>query len=287
MRISVIAILITMFVAANAAPIDTILYNKVQSTIPNVDQGQFNALIKNAGQWGSFFARYSPRDQIHTITGINFDINVGGKSHNLTPFSDFGALKWGTRIEHLSSKLYVSGAGGLSYGIVTASVGERSGDHILMRTGYGWSHGNTNQMYNDVRYKSCKRRVFKKKCKWKTKKVARGLNTQEVNTVQMGMIKNAHIGALTKIPKSLTSAPLLQAGNNTGNSNILFGVNANEVIQAVTSLVHGTGTPTLVNNLRGYVTSPRKGAFTHTSSKGTFKINLEYTANKYVVTVSL
>jgi hypothetical protein len=289
-----ITILIALAVSANAASIDAILYSKVASSYRKVSSTSFNRYAHSLGRWGARYSRNVNRNALNSVKNERRTIRVGGTSRTVRPYADFEALRWGTKMEHLESHKYVSGAGRYSWGIVTASIGVRTGENVQMRTSLGWAQAKTRQLYKAVRYRHCRRRLFRKKCSWRTKNIARGLVQSEVNLVALGMLQYAHIGALSKLPKrlfanneaqefTLASAPILGAGDS--EANILYKVKTTELIKAVSALVSGTGTPTLVNNLKGYVSRPRNGRINHSSSKGTFKITLSWSAGVFKVTV--
>lgn len=145
MRTSTITILIAIFVTANAAQIDSILYNKVRVSTPATADATFNVYASGLGKWGARHASQVNRHQLHTIIGQNFPVQAGGVTHNLKPFGDFLALKWGTQFEQLKSHKYISGAGGSSWSVLTASIGIRTGETVSMRTAYGWAQAQTKQ----------------------------------------------------------------------------------------------------------------------------------------------
>lgn len=285
--------------AVQAASIDSIIYNKVRVSTPNVNDASFNRYSSRLGKWGARHAKRVHKNHLHTVVNQKYSVKAGGRTHTLKPFADFMALKWGTKFEHLESKQFVSGAGGWSWSVLTASIGVRTGDYVDMRTAYGWSQAATKQQKKGVRYKHCKRRWFRKKCKWRTKYVNRGLVTSEVNLINMGMLKYSHQGAMSRMPKALFATQdgteteedldmglkFADLGAGFKESNILYSIPQSQIGSAGATLCNGTSTPTLMRNLAGYARSPRNGTFYHSSRLGTFRYTLTWNARARTFTV--
>lgn len=102
------------------------------------------------------------------------------------PFADVENLRWGTRHQkiHLDHSIHVPG---ISYFKVLASVGERSGNAITYRAGYGWSYGTAQQLYNTVSVRKCRRRLFSKKCWNENVRIPRGVFPHELDLVGKGL----------------------------------------------------------------------------------------------------
>jgi hypothetical protein len=296
MKLSV-TILLAILAVANAQTIDSILYQKVQKSLPIVDEARFTALTANKSQNGSFFSDRVRRNWIHTRIAKSYDITLPTKKYTAKPYADFMALKWGTKLEYLESNKFVSGAGGTSWAVVTASIGVRVNEDIEMRTVIGWSHAVTNQMYNHVTYRSCKRRFFVKKCHNETRRVPRGLTSAELTVIQYGLVRNAHRGALEKMPKQLFANSEeemdseLERHFNLANGPVetmkLFEVKANELASAVSSLVRDTATPSLTANCQGFEKSPRNGVIHHITSFGKFTVNINWDGKSFTVSSTI
>jgi hypothetical protein len=294
--------LIALTAVVTAAPIDAILYRKIAKSTPSLSSSTFNRYASNLYKTGSRYSRRIHRNSLGKVRNQSFTFKAGGRTHRVYPFREFMALRWGEKLEHLESKKYISGAGRYSWGYVTASIGQRnSNGYVDMRTAWGWTQAKTKQMYKRIRYRSCRRRWFRKRCKWKTKSVKRGLSTGEMNVLHTGMLRYAHQGALSKIPSRLsTEAPeLMEEGFNLSQdlkmadltagyrqSDILYKIKKNELIQAVASLVEGTATPSLKNQSKGYITRPRSGVIYHRSKRGNFKLTLRYASGLFTIIAS-
>lgn len=235
MRSVTLIVLLTLAIIAKAdvgAQVDSILYQKVVNSTPAIDQAFFDTVCQGTSQLGYRYANESNRHELHNLTNVPHAVSIGGAGQLIYPFADFEALKWGEKIEHLESRKFVSGAGGWSWGVVTASVGIRVDETVYMRSAVGTSMAQTKQMYQSISYQSCKKKWFKKKCHTAWRNEPRGLTHDEVNVINTGLGKFAHLGALTQLPQQVSS-PVVSKGltfNMLGNfaeGTLLFNVQPN------------------------------------------------------------
>lgn len=183
MKTAYIAIVLCLLAYGQTADIDRILYQKVEASIPNVDDAAFNNLGQNTIKLGKSYSYRVHESNVSAYVEKTCNAHIALMIRKTTPFSDFGALKWGTKLEHLES-IKVIAAGGVSWGIVTAAIGTKSSDGMIdLRAVNGWAFTKTTQPTNSVRVHECKTKFFKKKCSWTTKNIPRGLTTAETNTL--------------------------------------------------------------------------------------------------------
>lgn len=143
-----ITIILLAFVAVSKADnLDAMLHQKIAASTPQVADTHFATYGDSVGHWGHRFAHACHKDELASIAHHDFGIAVGGINHNVKPWAQFEALRWGTKLEHLESKKYVSGVGGWSWSIVSAAIGVREGDTVNMRSVYGWAQSTTKQQY--------------------------------------------------------------------------------------------------------------------------------------------
>ena len=91
-------------------------------------------------------------------------------------------LKFGKKAVALTFENHIV-ASGRSGVIAKALVAIKTGDQISARVALGSSTCDMKQMYNQVKYRDCKRILFWKKCSTKTKNVPRGFHPHELNAV--------------------------------------------------------------------------------------------------------
>jgi len=103
MKSSTILILVALVATALTASIDQTLYNKVVRSTPVVDNNAYFRLATNANKWGSLQAYYVHTSKMMPIVSKKVNLNLAGKHQTFMPFADFEALKWGTKLENLSS----------------------------------------------------------------------------------------------------------------------------------------------------------------------------------------
>lgn len=72
-----------------------------------------------------------------------------------------------------------------------------------MRAVFASGVGQATTPHNAVRYRSCKRILFVKKCSWKTKYVPRGFNNGEISLIYNNLQHFAHNYAINAIPNNL------------------------------------------------------------------------------------
>jgi len=88
------------------------------------------------------------------------------------------------------------------------------------------------------------------------RQIARGLTTAELNTLHQGIVKQATLGAISKMPTSLMETQdgteslslelkLADLTAGYGDTSILYNLRINEIIPGIHSLVNKTGTPGL------------------------------------------
>lgn len=290
----ILVILLAFVAISKADHLDALLHQKIAASTPQVADSHFATYGANVGHWGQRFAHACHKNELASIAGHDFNISVGGINHGVKPWAQFESLRWGTKLEHLESKKFVSGVGGWSWSIVSAAIGMREGDTVSMRSVYGWAQSTTNQQYQVISWQSCKRKLFKKKCHTEHRNEPRGLTTDEVNLIMSGMVMFSHRGALSVCPAQLSSDIEKQdlgiqfesLGNGMTESDILYNIQQGEVVQAVTSLLRGTATPSIVENVQGFMNHPRSGTLHHGSGLGTFVINLNWTG-VFTVTVQI
>ena len=289
---TILLVLLAFVAISKADHFDAMLHQKIAASTPQVADAHFATYGDNVGHWGQRFAHDINRNDLGSVTGADFGIQVGGVHHNVKPWSQFEALRWGTKLEHLESKKFVSGVGGWSWSIVSAAVGVREGETVHMRSVYGWAQSTTKQQYQVISWQNCKRKLFKKKCHTEHRNEPRGLTTDEVNLIMSGMVMYSHRGALSVCPAQLSGelskedigTQFDSLGNGMTESDTLWNIQQSEVVQAVTSLLRGTATPSIVENIQGFMNHPRSGTLHHGSGMGTFVINLEWSG---VFTVSV
>jgi hypothetical protein len=162
--IIIFSVALTILASVNSQSIDTLLHNKLVSATPGIDANQYAQFASQIGYWGTRLVQSIDKSQLASIAHQVVPISVGGSNHNIQPYMDAMALKWGDKLEHLETKQFISGVGGWSWGIVTGTIGTRVGDHVEIRSITGWTQSVTNQQYQTISFQSCKRKLFKKKC---------------------------------------------------------------------------------------------------------------------------
>lgn len=284
-----IILIAAILAVVQADQIDSILYQKIKNSTPNVSDASVNTYLSTITKSGKRFALTIPVSQLAGKVNENFPVSVGGTTQNVKPWNSFQALRWGSKLEHLESNKLIKADGTWSWGILSAKVGVRQGDNLTMRSVVGWVQGKSKQMYQKISYQSCKRKLFHKKCHTATKDVPRGLTVQEVSIVQQGILKNAHQGALDNSPSSLFAdqdestdidmMDLSMVGSNITGT-ILYDVTSQELKSAISALVHGTETPQLVQKIEGYSKAPVSGTIIHNNTR----IELSWNGRNFTIT---
>lgn len=303
MKIISITIVLCLLASTQTAKIDKDFYLKVAASTPKVNEAAYSKLGENwfnGGQHYSYRIHQSKLNEYLDKTGI---ARIGLMIRRTKPFADFGALKWGRKLEHLESTKNFLPNGKLCWSVVTAAIGIKDSKGMIdMRSVDGWSAIKTKPIYNTVRVEECKTRWFRKKCSWNTKNVPRGYTTTEATTIHSAVIKQATLGALSKMPRSLGET-LEEDINNMeefgmelklpdltadfGEVDILHSINKNQIVGAINSMVKNTGSPSLTRQSIGYQNSPRSDVYYHKSSQGTFKITLKWDGSSYTVMSTL
>jgi hypothetical protein len=198
--IIIFSVALTILASVNSQSIDTLLHNKLASATPGIDANQYAQFASQIGYWGTRLVQSIDKSQLASIAHQVVPISVGGSNHNIQPYMDAMALKWGDKLEHLETKQFISGVGGWSWGIVTGTIGTRVGDHVEIRSITGWTQSVTNQQYQTISFQSCKRKLFKKKCHTEHRQEPRGLTQGEVDVISSGIVNNSFLGALQHAP---------------------------------------------------------------------------------------
>ena len=149
---SSLVILLAFVAITKADHLDALLHHKIAVSSPQIADAHFATYGANVGHWGHRFAHSCHKDELAHIAIHDFGMAAGGINHVVKPWAVFESLKWGTKLEHLESKKFVSGAGGWSWSIVNAAIGIREGDTVHMRSVYGWAQSTTNQQHQVISF---------------------------------------------------------------------------------------------------------------------------------------
>ena len=147
------------------------------------------------------------------------------------PFEGLKELKFGKNYQRVLVEQDIR-TPGQSMGKVTAMEGVRVGTDIDYTAALGWSYGTTNQLYNQVKYQSCKKILFWKKCSTKTKNVPRGFRPDEVQDVE----KALHNPILTLLRNKLSDGRLLKVVKSTKAWKLPEGMNQVNQVQLLKSV---------------------------------------------------
>lgn len=289
-----ILVVLALVAFAKADEYETILKQKIVTSTPNVDGNRFANYAKNLSKSGRRFVKEINKSELDNVAGEQFT----AVNRPVNPWSDFGSLKWGTKFEHLESHRSISGTGGNSWTIVVGKIGSRTGDNVKMRTFVGWSTCHTPQQHQTVSYRSCKRRLFWKKCRTEHRKIARGLTPDEVQLIQDGLSKSAHEGAAESAAPAAAQAPaapvrssnpkltnFIKATNSIGRSHfrgtVVTDIKQNNLNQVISTIGHGKSSVNVAKKINGFQTKPRSGCLDLSTSTGKrLKVNLSWNAKK-------
>lgn len=271
------AIPLTIFIIislSKSAHIDAVMRNKFISTRPGFNQAQAPKLITEAGGYSK---RYYQKIHINSLNDyaklkdyVTYKRGTYSLATNLYPYSNFESLKWGTKYESYQFGKNIE-AGKDSYSTSIGFLGSRSGDTLELLSVYGISSGKAVQVYNNVRYKKCKRKLFRRKCKWKVKRVPRGYNHEEIADMTNYLQHIAHNEVIKILPTSLggenftaEDMPVLGSGMLSGRQ-ILYSVPGDKVMTSISTMIgrsvneYSGNVMALVNQRRNGVVMMNKG----------------------------
>lgn len=286
-------LLLILATSCLCANVDRILRNKLTKSRPSYSSNYQKRLIsKSHGTAKRYYKKT-------TVSGLNslmktkdtFEYKGGffKKSTTFYPYKNFGSLRWGTKYELYGyEKKIVSGK--VSYSSVQAFLGERKGNDVELLSTYGIAAGSTKQMYNSKRYRSCRRILFIKKCKWKTKNIPRGYTTGEISQIHNYLQYAAHNYAIDKLPTSFTfsesdfeieRSPILASSPFVAGREILYGVNRKDVMSSVAYMIGKS-----INEYAGgFNAAFARGGTVKINKGGKYTVTLNVVGSQYDVTV--
>lgn len=301
MRGTIFVVLVALATLAKADEYGQILKQKITSSIPNVDSNSFNSLTSNVVQAGKRFHETISRNNLDSVMQKTYKARVPG-GYNIKVWSDFNALKWGTKFEHLESHKRIVGTGEKSWTVVIGKIGSRTDDSVNMRTFAGWATCNTRRQVRSISYRECKRYLFIKRCKTRHRDVERGLTIPEMMTIENGLARSAHQGAVDGAEPA--------SGNNVGrrrriNSSLQNFVNAtkqiggrhfrgtavtevprNSLNKVISSIGHGRTSRHVANAVNGVIEHPRSMSLDLATPQGKrMKISLQWNQKRNRFTV--
>lgn len=174
-----IAIVVLAVVCAANCNVNLELMNGLRGLLGSpVNAG---AYVQGCENFPYFFQWDISRAQIDGVAAQQQDIRwlKGPQKRNLPAL--LRELKFGRKAVSLTFENHItSGRSGV---LAKAFVALRTGDQVSARGAMGSATCDMKQQFNTVSYKDCKRILFVKKCKTKTKQVPRGFQPHELMTV--------------------------------------------------------------------------------------------------------
>jgi len=180
-----------------------------------------------------------------------------------------------------------------------------------MNSIYSFAHGKTKQQYNSLRYRKCKRKLFRKKCRWATKSVPRGLYHNEIMIMIKSLQNQAHTKAIEKLKtyelqkNSLENSKkskipienfensenfeldFLASGVPTGFSQVLTGVENKDIEKAVGYMLEKANNSILGRKIRAGVNTGRNHLeFVHYHDGVKYDIQVTKLGKSYRVTLN-
>jgi hypothetical protein len=138
---------------------------------------------------------------------------------------------------------------------------------------------------NTIHYRECKKFLFIKRCKNRTRQVPRGLNQNELQTMIDGLLNAASIGGLSKYTDEVknNADQLAESGSILSGKHKeatrISGVSKENLVEAIKAL--SLGACSLAAQAKSYVSDPRSGCFSH----GKFKVKLSWVGDLYEITL--
>lgn len=242
-KLSVLILLLAA--SAYSAHIDRVLRSKLSVSAPKYSSNAVKSLISSSGSTARRFYKKIHVNQLNSLRRVRsrFTYKTGFFKANVNfyPYRNFGSLMWGTKYELYGfRKKIVSGK--VSYSSVQAFLGRRTGSTVEILSIYGLAAGKAKQKYNSVRYRRCRRILFWKKCRWRTKNVPRGYNRGEIIQMHNYLLNFAHRKAISVLPSRVMlekdefadeASPLFAASRLIPGKQVLYGVEQRNVMTSV------------------------------------------------------
>jgi hypothetical protein len=290
MKATTATIILVILGLSLQAPMDTKLKRKMQATKPNYNSKKAGALIASPYSYAKRFAKTVSPANLDSVLKLSQTFKHGATTLKFKPFAKFGCLKWGKKFEEYGQrKLIRSGTNQISYSTAEGFIGERVKKTIKMTSIYSFAHGKTKQQYNTIRWRKCRRKFFRKKCRWRTKSVARGLFHNEINLITLALQNWAHGKAVTELTKfgaEELEAEIVGAAAPFGVTQVLSGVAKNDVYSAVDYMMQGAGNSVVKREVEAGLKSGRASYQVKTAKSGVhYTIDVAKEGGSYKLTV--